>query len=359
MEMRRILKVVVQSPRQVVGRGPSARWEWTETTIDALHVEATMTRSRRWNDNEMNLNVYNMSKDTSASIFCKGAVVRVYAGYEGAGVGLMFQGNVLTHRRTSNGTDTMDMVYAMCLRGVKDSTFGATPVSFGYGNAVSLATIYERIATTLGLVPYGTESIRAFKLDDYYFAGTIGQVMDDLEPLLNSCGFGVARDLGAMVVYALDGGDSTYAVAHLDFTDGLLSVRDCTDYAGQAKERLTDIEEQGLTIMADDGSEDVLKEMETIYTTARKEYTAQTIIIPKLKPNALVDVQTDEVRGQFVVDEMEIAVGNLPDSRFNMELRLLEVADPKELRGVVTYTIDEVRRGKDKGKTKITHGKAQ
>lgn len=357
MRLSRILKVVVQSPRQLVRDGGS-RWEWTETEVDALHVEATMTRSRRWNDNEMNLTVYNMSKDTSASIFCRGAVVRVYAGYEGMGVGLMFQGNILTHRRTSNGTDTMDMIYAMCLRGVKDNTFGATPVSFGYSGRVSMATLYERIAVTLGLVLYGKESIQDIVLDGYAFAGTVGQLIDDLEPLLAGYGYGVGRDLGAMVIYAFDGGDSTYTVTHLDFSCGLLSVRDCTDYAGQAKEKLTEIEEKGLTVMAGDGSEDVMKEIEGIYTEARKEYTAQTIVVPKLKPNALVDIQTDEVKGQFVVDEMEISVGNLPDSSFNMELRMLEVADPLELRGVVTYTIDEIKSGKNKGKTRIKHGKA-
>lgn len=340
MAFKRTMRVVVQSPRQLVGN----QWQWTETEIDALHLDATITRSRRWNDNEMNLNIYNMSSDTSLSVLCHGAIVMVYAGYENDGEGLMFQGNIITHTRKSDGADSVDMVYAMCLRGVKDSTFGATPISMGYPGRVSLATIYERIATSLGLVLYGKENLSNAYLDSYVFAGTIGQCIDDLDGITGAEGCGVARDLGAMVIYRNDGGDSSYAVTHLSFDDGLLEVRDATDYAGQAKEKLVDIEEKSQLVIGEDGSEDVLKEIESIYTDARKQYTAQTIVMPKLKPNALVDIATEQVKGQFVVDVMEISIGNLPDSSFGMQLSLVEVANPIDMVDVVTYTYKEDER---------------
>lgn len=333
----RKLRCVVQTPRQLVG----GKWTWTETEVDALHMDATMTRSRRWCDNEMNLTIYNMNRDKSRSVFCRGATIMLYAGYENDGDGLMFQGNVISHFRRRVGTDSVDTVYAMCLRGIRDNTFGTTPISLAFGDGVRLSSIYERIAQALGLVLYGAENLKGITIPGgFYYAGSISEAIAALDGHLSRHGLGVARDLAAMVVYSLTGGDTKYAITYLSYDSGLLEIRDATDYAGQAKAKVTEVEEKAAIVISQDGSEDVLKEIESIYTDARKEIVAQTIVIPKLKPNALVDVRTDDISGQFVVDSMEIAVGNLPDSQFNMELRLIEVMPPTDTSEVQTYTVE-------------------
>lgn len=332
--------LVVRSPRTRVGD----KWEWTETEISELHFDATITRSRVWNDNEANITIYNMSADTSASVFRRGATVQVFAGYDDEGEGLMFQGNIITHDRRRNGVDTMDMLYAICLRGTSDSTFGATPVSMSYPGTTPIGRIYESVAQTLGLVLNGAENLADISVDNFVYAGTVSGLIDILDGVITKHGYSVLRDNAAMVVYKLNGGDSTYAVTRLSFDAGLLEIREATDYAGTAKEKAAEIEEKGGFVISPDGSEDVLKEIESVYTDSVKEYRASTIVMPKLKPNALVDVDTDEIKGQFVVDSMEISIGNLPDSDYNFALYLLEVAEPSEGRGIVTYTVDNKKK---------------
>ena len=66
--------------------------------------------------------------------------------------------------------------------------------------------------------------------------------------------------------------------------------------------------------------------LDKVFTNMKKTYTARTIVLPKVKPNSLVHVKYDGmgVNGLFVVDSMEIAVGNGKDSSFAMELKLVE-----------------------------------
>lgn len=336
----RTCRLVVKTPRSRVGD----KWQWTETEIKDVHFDATITRSRVWNDNEANITVYNLSRDTANALFRRGASIQVYAGYDNAGEGLMFQGSIISHSRTSNGVDSMDTLFAMCLRGTSTKTFAPTPVSMAYPGLHSLAKVYDAIAQHLGLVLYGAENVEGVDVNDFYYAGMIGGAIDYLDRIITANGCGVLRDDASLVIYKLDSGDSKYVVTYLDFTCGLLEIRDATDYAGDAKEKVAEIEESRKFVIKEDGSEDVLAELEEIYTKARKEYRAQTLLLPKLRPNALVDVQTDEIKGQFVVDSMHIAVGNLPDSSFGMELYLLEVAEPSEGRGIVTYTYDEEKK---------------
>lgn len=93
---------------------------------------------------------------------------------------------------------------------------------------------------------------------------------------------------------------------------------------GQTKRTTTGKGNNKKVIVTTEASKDVYEELEKVFTSLKKTLSAQTLMMPKVRPNSLVQVDTPEYSGLFVVDHMTIRGGNYEGATFVMDLELVE-----------------------------------
>ena len=258
----------------------------------------------------------------------------LYAGYEQGGEpGLMWQGNIIDSKTMSNGTDTVTTIRSIALRSLK-RPFTCTPVCLGFKPGATAADVIDSICSILGLVPYGKEMAKEVSFPSgWTFVGNVMNAMKKLAQDLETKGMGIYVDLAEMVVFR-HRTDSSYSIAYLTPDSGLLNLENTTDYVGFARTSIDEMASKvgekpksGEVVLMPEDVDDVYSQLDKIFTNMKKTYSAKTMVIPKLRPNALVRIN-DERRGVhdglFVVDKMEVSVGNGPNSAFSMDLNLIE-----------------------------------
>lgn len=327
MAWDRICRVVVRTP---TGTGVGS---YTEVELTSLHVDFNITRSRVFNDNEAKLNIYNAAPDFIRRVLQRGSNLLVYAGYKDEGEGLIYQGNIVWVTSVRTGADIVTSVMAMSLRSL-DKPFTSTPVVLNFAPDSTAEEVVVEIGTRLGLVPIGAENVKGITFPQgWAFVGPVGLAIERIGRDLMMHGYGLYIDLAELVVYSTQA-DSDYTLAYLHYGAGLLSIRDTTDYVAAARGR---IEEMGQTkrtttgkgnnkkvIVTTEASKDVYEELEKVFTSLKKTLSAQTLMMPKVRPNSLVQVDTPEYSGMFVVDHMTIRGGNYEGVTFAMDLELVE-----------------------------------
>lgn len=308
--------------------------DMVQVDVSALRIDARCVRSRVFNDNEMEATIYNANSDTISKFLQRGTNIMLYAGYEQGGEpGLMWQGNIIDSKTLSNGTDTVTTIRSIALRSLK-RPFTCTPVCLGFKPGATAADVIDSICAILGLVPYGKEMATEVSFPSgWTFVGNVMNAMKKLAQDLETKGMGIYVDLAEMVVFR-HRTDSSYSIAYLTPDSGLLNLENTTDYVGFARTSIDDMAskvgekpKKGEVILKSEDVDDVYAQLDKIFTNMKKTYSAKTMVIPKLRPNALVRIN-DERRGVhdglFVVDKMEVSVGNGPNSAFSMDLNLIE-----------------------------------
>lgn len=327
MAWDRICRVVVRTP---TGSGGGS---YTEVELNALHVDFNITRSRVFNDNEAKLNIYNAAPDFIRRVLQRGSNLLIYAGYKDEGEGLVYQGNIVGVTSVKTGADVVTSVMAMSLRSL-DKPFTSTPVVLNFAPGATAEDVVVEIGTRLGLVPIGANNASGISFPQgWAFVGPVGLAIERIGRDLMVHGYGLYIDLAELVVYSTQA-DSDYTLAYLHYGAGLLSIKDTTDYIAAARGR---IEEMGQTkrttkgkgknkkvIITTEATKDVYAELEKVFTSLKKTLSAQTLMMPKVRPNSLVQVDTPEHSGIFVVDRMTIRGGNYAEAPFGMDMELLE-----------------------------------
>ena len=308
--------------------------DMVQVDVSALRIDARCVRSRVFNDNEMEATIYNANSDTISKFLQRGTNIMLYAGYEQGGEpGLMWQGNIIDSKTLSNGTDTVTTIRSIALRSLK-RPFTCTPVCLGFKPGATAADVIDSICSILGLVPYGKEMATEVSFPSgWTFVGNVMNAMKKLAQDLETKGMGIYVDLAEMVVFR-HRTDSSYSIAYLTPDSGLLNLENTTDYVGFARTSIDDMASKvgekpksGGVVLKPEDVDDVYAQLDKIFTNMKKTYSAKTMVIPKLRPNAIVRIN-DERRGVhdglFVVDKMEVSVGNGPNSSFSMDLNLIE-----------------------------------
>lgn len=308
--------------------------DMVQVDVSALRIDARCVRSRVFNDNEMEATILNANSDTISKFLQRGTNIMLYAGYEQGGEpGLMWQGNIIDSKTMSNGTDTVTTIRSIALRSLK-RPFTCTPVCLGFKPGATAADVIDSICAILGLVPYGKEMATEVSFPSgWTFVGNVMNAMKKLAQDLETKGMGIYVDLAEMVVFR-HRTDSYYSIAYLTPDSGLLNLENTTDYVGFARTSIDDMASKvgekpksGEVVLKPEDVDDVYAQLDKIFTNMKKTYSAKTMVIPKLRPNALVRIN-DERRGVhdglFVVDKMEVSVGNGPNSAFSMDLNLIE-----------------------------------
>ena len=307
--------------------------EGVQVDVSALRIDARCVRSRVFDDNELEATIHNASADTINKFLQRGTNVALYAGYEDEGMpGLMYQGNIIDSKTYRAGTDTLTVIRSIALRSLT-RPFTCTPVCLTFRPGSTASDVLNSIGAILGLVVIGAEMAAEVKFaSGWTYVGPVAGAMKRLGQDMRAKGLGLYVDLAELVVFKYSS-DSTYSMAFISPQTGLLNLQNTTDYIGAAHSNLASLAAK--TQSSGDSEEVVLKPEETddayalldkVFTNMKKTYNARTIVMPKMRPNSLVHVSYDEmsVDGLFVVDRMEVAVGNGADSSFAMDLNLIE-----------------------------------
>ena len=311
-----------------------------QVDVSALRIDARCVRSRVFANNEMEATIYNANESTINKFLQRGTNVALYAGYEDEGMpGLMYQGNIIDSKTYRQGADTLTVVRSMALRSLS-RPFTATPVCLSFEPGKTAADVIESIGSLLGLVPIGKEMAAEVKFEGgWTYVGPVSGAMKRLGQDLRPAGIGLYVDLAELVVFKYSG-DSTYTMAFISQETGLLSLQNTTDYISAAHSNLDSLASKLASynqavdeaksnkkkVLKPDDPDDVYDYLDGIFKNMKKTYSARTVVMPKLRPNSLVHLsdKSQGVDGLFVVDQMEVAVGNGKDSSFAMELNLVE-----------------------------------
>ena len=314
--------------------------EGVQVDVSALRIDARCVRSRVFANNELEATIYNANESTINKFLQRGTNVALYAGYEDEGMpGLMYQGNIIDSKTYGQGADTLTVVRSMALRSLS-RPFTATPVCLSFEPGKTAADVIDSIGALLGLVPIGKEMAAEVKFEGgWTYVGPVSGAMKRLGQDLRPAGIGLYVDLAELVVFKYSG-DSTYTMAFISQETGLLSRQNTTDYISAAHSNLDSLASKLASynqavaeaksskkkVLKPDDPDDVYAYLDGIFKNMKKTYSARTVVMPKLRPNSLVHLsdKSQGVDGLFVVDQMEVAVGNGKDSSFAMDLNLVE-----------------------------------
>ena len=311
-----------------------------QVDVSALRIDARCVRSRVFSNNELEATIYNANESTINKFLQRGTNVALYAGYDDEGMpGLMYQGNIIDSKTYRQGADTLTVVRSMALRSLS-RPFTATPVCLSFEPGKTAADVIDSIGAILGLVPIGKEMAAEVKFEGgWTYVGPVSGAMKRLGQDLRPAGIGLYVDLAELVVFNYSG-DSTYTMAFISKETGLLSLQNTTDYISAAHSNLdslasklasynqeaSEAKSSKKKVLKPDDPDDVYAYLDGIFKNMKKTYSARTVVMPKLRPNSLVHLsdKSHGVDGLFVVDQMEVAVGNGRDSSFAMDLNLVE-----------------------------------
>lgn len=314
--------------------------EGVQVDVSALRIDARCVRSRVFANNELEATIYNANESTINKFLQRGTNVALYAGYEDEGTpGLMYQGNIIDSKTYRQGANTLTVVRSMALRSLS-RPFTATPVCLAFEPGKTAADVIDSIGALLGLVPIGKEMAAEVKFEGgWTYVGPVSGAMKRLGQDLRPAGIGLYVDLAELVVFKYSGG-STYTMAFISQETGLLSLQNTTDYISAAHSNLDSLASKLASynqevaeaksskkkVLKPDDPDDVYAYLDGIFKNMKKTYSARTVVMPKLRPNSLVHLsdKSQGVDGLFVVDKMEVAVGNGRDSSFAMDLNLVE-----------------------------------
>lgn len=305
-----------------------------QVDVAALRIDARCVRSRVFDDNELEATIHGANDDTIAKFLKRGTNIALYAGYEeGAEPGLIYQGNIIDSKTYRSGTEILTVIRSIAMRSLT-RPFTCTPVCLHFKPGSDAGQVVRAIANILGLVPIGAEMASEVKFPaGWTFVGPVSQAMKRLAQDMRTKGVGIYVDLAEMVIFKYSQ-DSSYSIAYISPESGLLNLQDTTDYVEAARSNLASLaskvgEAAGQgddVVLKPEDTDDAYKLLDKIFTNMKKTYSARTMVMPKVTPNSLVHIADKGmgVDGLFVVDRMEIAVGNGPDSSFAMDLNLIE-----------------------------------
>ena len=311
-----------------------------QVDVSALRIDARCVRSRVFANNELEATIYNANESTINKFLQRGTNVALYAGYEDEGMpGLMYQGNIIDSKTYRQGADTLTIIRSMALRSLS-RPFTATPVCLSFEPGKTAADVIESIGALLGLVPIGKEMAAEVKFEGgWTYVGPVSGAMKRLGQDLRPSGIGLYVDLAELVVFKYSG-DSNYTISFISNETGLLSLQNTTDYISAAHSNLDSLASKLASynqavdeaksskkkVLKPDDPDDVYDYLDGIFKSMKKTYSARTVVMPKLRPNSLVHLsdKSQGVDSLFVVDQMEVAVGNGKDSSFAMDLNLVE-----------------------------------
>ena len=286
-----------------VGKDPSNP---TATVLSGLDVDFRVARSNVFLDNSAEFTIYNASYDTRKHLLQDGANIVFKAGYEDTGMGVIFMGNIAQAITTKANTDYITRIMAVSIRGA-DKPLETTMINLSYDQDTDIMQPIQAVADLMGLVVNGIAEGVTLP-NGYVFAG---RAQDALKQLANNCkhNIGLYIDNAEVVIYQMGEKPSTFDATFLSYDTGLLNVREITD--PQVVGFIPRARKAGMIVS---GSPLPLEDGDAPLPLKRIGF--ESILIPKLMPNAPILVKALEIEGAYTIDSVQF-YGNNYGGQFN------------------------------------------
>jgi hypothetical protein len=264
--------------------GPQPTSGETSTTgllISDLNISFEITRSITISDNECKISIFNAKEDTINNILKKGNNIRLEAGYEDEGTGVVYTGNILEADTTFNGIDKITNITGGGIQ-KSQNALGYLTVSLSYSKDTVLSLPIKDLASILNLTPFGIDAASNVTAPNgFSYTGTAKGALYQLKKLLKSSELGLYIDNDLLIVYRLGVQDTRFKFAYLTPRSGLINA-----YYKDEEYRIGD----------------------KVEYKRRVEYTC--LLNPNLAPNGLVTIKGKAVDGTFINEKINFKGDN-------------------------------------------------
>ncbi len=244
----------------------------TGLLISDLDIEFNIERSITFSENTAEFTIYNAKESTRKEVLKEGNNIIFKSGYEDEGISTLFIGNITEAKSIQEGADWISTISASSIRSSR-SPLENTYVTISYAPDALLNRPLRDIATALGLVLIGEDNALINLDNGFTFVGSARAALNYCKEILRVNGVELYIDNTEIVVYNVDNRDSRFSPIYLDYESGLLRVNDITEYKTQ---------------------------------TAKipRRISFESLIIPKMQPNGLININTDKINGLFLIEKL-------------------------------------------------------
>ena len=253
--------------------------------IADLDIEFKIVRSVAFAENEAEFLIYNAKPETRSKILKKGNSLSFSAGYKDQAFGVIFIGQILEAKSYQDGADMLTKIIATNTSS-ETKPLSRTLVSLSYEPKTNAKVILNEIAELLGLALIGIDNADLdlpILPNGFSYAGIVRGALQYATNILKSKKLGLYIDNTSLVVYKLDG-TSTFTAGYLSYDTGLLSVE---------KEERSHNDQQR--------PED---------ETERNYINFTSLLNPRMKPNGLVEIDTEKLKGVYLIHKIDFEGDN-------------------------------------------------
>lgn len=295
----------------------------------SLDCDAEVRRSNRMSKNTANLKVYNLPKSVREFLREDGLLVRIDVGYEDSGKGTLFYGAIGGAQSYMTEAVWVTEISAYHFR-AKGMSFETLYVSLSYSPGTLLKTVFADIEAILGVPVIGAGGLGQHALANGLVpVGTMGSVLKLLADELRSIGMGIFIDLAEIVLYKtgdVKDAEGRFETVYLDNQHGLLAAR--RKFAGvresrqevRSLRRLKRLNEAVAKSRSSDGKtrtdQTAAKPLATLRLDEVKRERVQFRCLAnhRIRPSCLVQIDHNEVKGPFVVDDISAKLSTYANS---------------------------------------------
>ena len=242
--------------------------------ISDLNVAFEVVRTIEFSNNECTLTIYNAKTDTINNILKKGNNVRIEAGYEDEGTGVIFIGNITSSNSVISGNETITNIKAESVQ-KSNENISYNTVSLSYEPGTALSQVVKEVAAILNFVPFGADITTDQLANGFSFAGPVKAAIYQIRKILKNYGFGLFVDEDLLIVHKIGKQDSRFKFAYLAPDTGLINAF---------------------------RKDDEFRSGDKYQYKNRIEY--KCLLNPNIVPNGLVTIDGKAVKGTFVNEKV-------------------------------------------------------
>jgi len=264
----------------------------TGLRISSLNVGFTIERSITRADNTAIFQVYNAKEETRKKILARGNNIIFKAGYEDEGnLGLIFSGIITDSDTKKDGVTWVTEIQSMDIGNDLNSILKQI-ATVSYSAGVQLSAVTLDIIGLLGTPVAGIANLTGITLNNgFVYSGSISGLIRKLRKIFRANNIGLYFDLGEFVIYRLGFADSVFGVVNITPKSGLIGE---------------------VSIANDETEDDDEKE--------RQRIAFVSLMNPKIKPNTVINIQSEKVNGAYIVEKATYAGDNFGgDFSINVE----------------------------------------